>query len=288
MGSTRRVVTGHPGSSEGRRGVGRGVAVAEWCRAPRPLGAVPTGVDKATSHLGPRPTPGPRRGKAWARAEARPGSACSRAVVLCAAAGPVRGQRTPLALPRGSWGHIGGQSALEAPTTARTEPRGETQPVPAGSGSGSPEALGSWESRCPQNTGHGRRLQSPPQTRATVDRAWLCCPQVLVWPSEGPRVSASPCHFTGEGTGVRGGGAGGLVLAGGGAWPEPGACCSSRALESPSHAPSPTSGAQGHPDPLGCTDPAGTWLGPWGSSGCFLSTFPAARATGPLQVLRGG
>lgn len=42
------------------------------------LGAVPTGVDKATSHLGPRPTtPGPRRGKAWARAEARPGSACS-------------------------------------------------------------------------------------------------------------------------------------------------------------------------------------------------------------------
>lgn len=209
MGSTRRVVTGHPGSSEGRRGEGRGVAVAEWFRAPRPLGAVPTGVDKATSHLGPRPTtPGPRRGKAWARAEAWPGSACSRAA-FCAAAGPVRGQRTPLALPRGSWGHIRGQSALEAPTTARTEPRGETQPVPAGSGSGSPEALGSWESRCPQNTGHGRRLHSPPQTRATVDRAWPCCPQVLVWPSEGPRVSASPCHFTGEGTGVPGGGRGG-------------------------------------------------------------------------------
>lgn len=116
------------------------------------------------------------------------------------------GQPAPLALPRGSWGHIGGQSALEAPTMARAEPQGETQPVPAGSGSGSPEALGSWESRCPQNTGHGRRLQSPPQTRATVDRAWPCCPQVLVWPSEGPRVSASPCHFTAEGTGVPEGG----------------------------------------------------------------------------------
>lgn len=192
---------GRPEGGGARGGSGRVV------QSPPVLGAVPTGVDKATSHLGPRPTPGPRRGKAWARAEARPGSACSRAA-FCAAAGPVRGQRTPLALPRGSWGHIGGQSALEAPTTARTEPRGETQPVPAGSGSGSPETLGSWESRCPQNTGHGRRLHSPPQTRATVDRAWLCCPQVLVWPSEGPRVSASPCHFTGEGTGVRGGGGG--------------------------------------------------------------------------------